>query len=70
MSKHAYLTARQVAEMTGISLDTLARWRSRRQRVPYLKIGRAVRYERAEVLAYLEQCRVPVSGARRQVKPC
>ena len=63
MSKQAYLTPRQVSEMTGISLDTLARWRCRKQRVPYLKIGRAVRYERTEVLAYLEQCRVPVSGS-------
>jgi excisionase family DNA binding protein len=66
MSKQAYLTSRQVADMTGISLDTLARWRCRKQRIPYLKIGRAVRYERIEVLAYLERCRVPVSGSYRE----
>ncbi len=55
------LTSENVAEITGLSLDTLAQWRSQRRGIPYLKIGRAVRYDPAEVQAYLERCRVSVS---------
>ena len=63
------LTPEDVAEITGLALDTLAQWRSRRRGIPYLKIGRAVRYDPAEVQAYLERCRVSVSdpqGRRRR----
>ena len=55
------LTPEGVAEITSLSLDTLAQWRSQRRGIPYLKIGRAVRYDPAEVQAYLERCRVSVS---------
>lgn len=60
-----YLTAEDVAELTGISVETLAHWRSRRRGIPYLKIGQRVRYDRADVLAYLQACRVPVSGTHK-----
>lgn len=55
------LTPEQVAAMTGLSLDTLAQWRSQRRGLPYLKLGRAVRYDAIEIQAYLERCRVSVS---------
>jgi len=60
------LTPEQVAEITGLSLDTLAQWRSQKRGIPYLKIGRAVRYDAAEVEAYLERCRVSVSDPRER----
>ena len=60
------LTPEGVAEITGLSLDTLAQWRSQRRGIPYLKIGRAVRYDPAEVQAYLERCRVSVSDPRER----
>jgi excisionase family DNA binding protein len=60
------LTPEEVAEITGLSLDTLAQWRSQRRGVPYLKIGRAVRYDPAEIQAYLERCRVSVSDPRER----
>ncbi len=62
------LSAEQVAELTGLALDTLAQWRSRRRGIPYLKIGRAVRYDLNDVQAYLRGCRVSVSDPheRRQ----
>jgi len=56
------LTPEEVAEITGLSMDTLAQWRSQRRCIPYLKIGRAVRYDPTDVQAYLERCRVSVSG--------
>ena len=62
------LSAGQVAELTGLALDTLAQWRSQRRGIPYLKIGRAVRYDVSDVQAYLRGCRVSVSdpNERRQ----
>jgi len=63
------LTPEQVAQITGLSPVTLAQWRSQRRHMPYLKIGRVVRYDAAEVSRYLEGCRVSVSDPheRRQV---
>ncbi len=55
------LTPEEVAEMTGLSLDTLAQWRSQKRGIPYLKIGRAVRYDSSDIQMYLERCRVSVS---------
>jgi len=63
------LTAEEVAALTDLSIDTLAQWRSQRRGIPYLKIGRSVRYALADVQAYLEGCRVSVSvpKERRQI---
>jgi len=69
MSTDALLTTKEVANMTGLSRETLAQWRSQRRGIPYLKIGRSVRYALADVQAYLEGCRVSVSvpKERRQI---
>ena len=63
------LTASDVAVLTGLSEETLAQWRSQRRGIPYLKVGRSVRYALADVHAYLEGCRVSVSvpKERRQI---
>jgi len=60
------LTAEQVSVITGLSEETLAQWRSKKRGISYLKIGRAVRYDPAEVQAYLERCRVSVSDRRER----
>jgi excisionase family DNA binding protein len=60
------LTSEEVAEITGLSIETLAQWRSQKRGIPYLKIGRAVRYDPAEVQSYLEGCRVSVSDPRER----
>ena len=69
MATDALLTTEEVANMTGLSRETLAQWRSQRRGIPYLKMGRAVRYDPADVQAYLEGCRVSVSvpKERRQI---
>lgn len=61
-----YLTAEEVAGLTGLSVETLAQWRSQKRGIPYLKIGRAVRYDLADVQAYLEGCRVSVSAPQER----
>ena len=62
------LTPDRVAALTGLSRETLAQWRSQKRGIPYLKIGRAVRYDPDDVLQYLAGCRVSVSdpNERRQ----
>ncbi len=60
------LTAEQVAKLTGMAIETLAQWRSQKRGIAYLKIGRAVRYDPADVQTYLEGCRVSVSDPRER----
>jgi excisionase family DNA binding protein len=60
------LTAGEVAAVTGLSVETLAQWRSQRRGIPYLKVGRAVRYDPADVQTYLEGCRVSVSDPQER----
>src|SRR5690242_2899075 len=53
--QHAYLTERAVAELCGLSVGTVRRWRLFRQGPPYRKLGSAVRYSRAELLAWMDE---------------
>ena len=56
------LSPRDVSELTGIPEATLTQWRYRKQGIPYLRIGRLVRYDHADVIAYLQRCRIEVRG--------
>lgn len=66
LTRRALMNPGEVSELTGLSRETLAQWRSQKRGIPYLKIGRAVRYDPAEVQAYLEGCRVSVSDPRER----
>ncbi len=56
------LTPAEVSEVTAIPVVTLAQWRYRKQGLGYLRIGRLVRYDAADVERYLQTCRVEVRG--------
>ena len=60
------MTADEVAVHTGISIETLVRWRSQQRGIPDLKIGRSVRYDPLDVQQYLAGCRVSVSGPKER----
>ena len=60
------LTVQQVAELIGLSVDTLNQWRSQGLHLPYIKLGKAVRYLRRDVERYILGCRVDVSQGRHQ----
>ncbi|HEV2297268.1 MAG TPA: transposase [Candidatus Acidoferrales bacterium] len=67
VSKHTLCAWK--AKYGGMSVDaveTLAQWRSQRRGIPYLKIGRAVRYDVADVQLYLEGCSVSVSDPKER----
>ena len=52
------LTTRQAAEYLGIRPGTLEIWRAKgRHRITYTRIGRLVRYERAELDRWLKSRR-------------
>ena len=55
------LTPEQVADLTGLSTETLAQWRSQRRGIPYVKISRnCVRYRESDLDHWLTERIVPV----------
>jgi predicted DNA-binding transcriptional regulator AlpA len=60
------LTSEDVSKITGISQETLAQWRSKKINLPYLKIGKLIRYDKRDVEAYLDACKVSVSHRRQK----
>jgi hypothetical protein len=51
----AVLNEKQAAEFLSVSVRTLQAWRVRGVPPPFVKIGRAVRYQRRALLKFLEQ---------------
>lgn len=57
------LNEQEAAQLLDVAPGTLSVWRSvGRYRLPYVKVGRSVRYRRADLLAWLD-ARVRQSGA-------
>jgi excisionase family DNA binding protein len=50
------LTPENVAEITGLSVETLAQWRSQGRGIPYVKISRnCVRYRQTDLDGWLSE---------------
>ena len=50
------MTPQEVADFIGVSVETLNVWRAtRRYNLPYVKVGRLVRYKMRDILAFLEE---------------
>lgn len=50
------LTPRDVSDILGVTIHTLAVWRcERRYELPYVKSGRLVRYRRADVEEFINR---------------
>lgn len=57
------LTTEQAGFYLSLSPSTLTVWRCHYpDRIPYLKLGKAVRYRRSALDRYLERCRVQDGG--------
>jgi predicted DNA-binding transcriptional regulator AlpA len=55
-SPKALLSPADVAIITGLSLETLAQWRSQRRGIPYVKISRnCVRYRQSDLDGWLAE---------------
>ncbi len=64
------LTAIEVAEITGLSVETLAQWRSQKRGVPYVKVSRnCVRYRQIDldqwVAGHIVRVEVDPNATRR-----
>jgi hypothetical protein len=59
----AVVNTKQASAFLGIAPETLEVWRStRRQNLPYLKVGRSVRYLMGDLRKFISQCRVTKDG--------
>jgi len=54
MSTEPLMTEREAAEFLGVAPATLRRWRVTGQPPIYVKLSRAVRYRRSDLLAFIE----------------
>jgi hypothetical protein len=61
MEQAQYLTEREVASMTRIAVATLRNNRYLRRGIPFIKIGKSVRYKIQDVVLYLDERRVDVN---------
>lgn len=57
-ASNQWLTEREVATMTNLSVSTIQKQRFKRRGIPYSKIGRSVRYLLDDVIAFMEAARV------------
>ncbi|MCX5814246.1 MAG: helix-turn-helix domain-containing protein [Proteobacteria bacterium] len=53
-----YRNEREIAKLTGISLSSLRNNRSLKRGLPYIKIGKSIRYNMSDVINYLESHRI------------
>lgn len=56
-----YLTTEETSQLTGISVNSLAVLRSRKEKYPFYKSGRKVFYKKSEILAIIENGKVEVN---------
>ena len=49
---------KETARYLGVSVEFLQADRAKARRIAFVKIGRAVRYNPADVIAYMQRCRV------------
>ena len=63
MSQPELLTTAEAAKYIGVAEHTLEVWRStKRHRLPYLKIGKCVRYRRQDLDAWLASRMIDADG--------
>ena len=58
-----YINEKEVARITGRALPTLRNDRHRRRGIPYVKVGRSVRYNLEDVLEYMESREILTEAA-------
>lgn len=56
-----YLNEKQVKEITGRALSSLRNDRFNRRGIPYVKVGRSIRYSEQDVVSYMEERKIQTS---------
>jgi len=57
-----YLTEGEVSSITRRALQTLRNDRHRRRGIPYVKVGRSVRYKLDDVIDFMESRKIGTEG--------
>lgn len=57
-----FLTTSEVAEILQVEPETVSDWRARGEGPPHYRVGRAIRYKRADLDAWLASNRVEPKG--------
>ncbi|WP_222424192.1 helix-turn-helix domain-containing protein [Desulfamplus magnetovallimortis] len=55
------LTTDEAAIYLGVTVQTLANWRHDRKYLKYVKLGRAIRYQKAELDRYIAENTISIS---------
>jgi hypothetical protein len=61
MAEKKWLTEKEVAEMTGRSVQSLRNDRSMKRGIPYFKLGKSVRYAINDVVSWMNSRRISTS---------
>ena len=59
------MNEKEVASFLGLKPQTLAIWRMRKEKIPFVRMGRRVAYRREDVERWLDSQIVRVGGAER-----
>lgn len=51
---HSLLTPGQTAKQLDIPVSTLSRWRSERRELPYVTVGRLIRYRQVDIDRWID----------------
>ena len=57
-----YINEKDVKRITGIALSTLRNNRFRGRGIPYIKVGRSVRYSKEDVIKFMEARKIPTES--------
>lgn len=61
--KKEWINPKEVNQEFGLSISTLAKWRMDNLNLAYSKIGKYIKYKRADIEAFLNDNIVEVKGA-------
>lgn len=61
ISKKDWLNPKEVNSEYSISVSTLAKWRMENKKLPFSKIGKYIKYKRADIEAFLNSNMVEVA---------
>ena len=65
MMDHRNFSEKEAAPLLGVSVKTLQLWRHQRKGPNYLKLGRRVLYNRADLEKFISSCRIIIDKGRR-----
>ena len=68
MEKNKWITEKETASMVSLSLYTLRAHRQQHRGIPYVKVGRAVRYSYDDVKAFMQNHRISFEQEENDVR--